>query len=117
MPGYNRDLLRRWTLLCLMRGVEDSDRMRELFARHYHLSDQDVREPAGGSPTSAFVNEHAWVLSELNRGRRPAIEKLGEKRYRLAARGREMFRRDGLERHLPVLDRLLREAKTPGEPR
>jgi len=107
MARYNRDLMRRWTLLCLMRGIENSDDMRALLARHLQLSEAEICHRSTNSLQSDFVNEHAWALSELNRGRRPEIEKISDRHYRITERGRELIRQQGLERHLAAIDRLI----------
>jgi len=73
--------LKRPTLELIAQGVDDPDRMREMLAQQFNITDEQLALSHGnGMPL--FVNNHAFALVRLQAEQ--LIEKTGDRQYRLA---------------------------------
>ena len=77
-----REEFEHMTLQMLYAGITNSDRMRDAITRRRKLILQRSTGQWNDTPSDKFVNEHAWVLSDLVQ-RRIVDEPVAEKEYRL----------------------------------
>ncbi len=80
----SRDEFMALTIECMNAGIANTDKIREIIAQKYNLIVNDCTNNWKDSPSGKFVNEHAWVVVQLQRD--DIIEKVSPKQYRITAK-------------------------------